>query len=284
MRLLVFGHSGQVATELARRMPTDITATFLGRARADLFDPAACAAAIAAHKVDVVINVAAWTSVDRAESEEAAATVVNGDAPAAMARECAKSNVAFLHLSTDYVFDGQGTTAFAPDHPTAPQNGYGRSKLLGEVGVRESGARHLILRTSWVVSAHGGNFVKTMLRLGRERETLRVVADQIGGPTPATSIADALVAAARTMVSGAPGGTHHFAGAPNLSWADFAHAIMDRAGLPCIVQEVLSRDYPTPAKRPLNSRLNCCDFTADFGISQPDWRAALNAIITEIVS
>ena len=282
MRLLVFGRTGQVATELARRMPADVTATFLGRDHADLSDPAACAAAIAAHPADAVINAAAWTAVDKAEAEEAAATVVNGASPAAMARECAARGLPFLHVSTDYVFDGQGSAPFAPDHPAAPQNAYGRSKLAGEMGIRDSGARHLILRTSWVVSAHGANFVKTMLRLGRERDSLRVVADQIGGPTPAAAIADALVTAARAMAGGAAGGTHHFAGAPETSWADFARAITARAGLSCRIEDIPSADYPTPAQRPLNSRLDCQAFTSAFGVSRPDWRAGLDAIVKEL--
>lgn len=282
MKVLVFGRTGQVATELARRMPADIGATFLGRDRADLSDPAACAAAIAAHPADAVINAAAWTAVDKAEGEEAAATVVNGHAPAAMARECAARGLPFLHISTDYVFDGQGSAPFTPDHPTAPQNAYGRSKLAGEIAIRDSGARHLILRTSWVVSAHGANFVKTMLRLGRERDSLRVVADQIGGPTPAANIADALVAAARVMAGGAAGGTHHFAGAPDTSWADFARAIMARAGLPCRIEDIPSTDYPTPAKRPANSRMDCSAFTGAFGVARPDWRVGLDAIVKEL--
>ncbi|OYU17797.1 MAG: dTDP-4-dehydrorhamnose reductase, partial [Rhodobacteraceae bacterium PARR1] len=214
MKVLVFGQSGQVARELSRRLPADMTATFLGRDRADLSDPAACATAVAAHDMDVVINAAAWTAVDKAEAEEAAATVVNGDAPGAMAQFCAAKGVPFLHISTDYVFDGQGTRPFTPADPVAPQNAYGRSKLAGEIAVRESGARHVILRTSWVVSAHGANFVKTMRRLGAERESLNVVADQIGGPPPAAAIADALLVIARAMGQGAHGGTYHFSGAP----------------------------------------------------------------------
>ncbi|MFN6005942.1 MAG: SDR family oxidoreductase [Paracoccaceae bacterium] len=150
MRLLIFGQLGKVATELARRIPNGISATFLGRAEADLSNPAACAAAIAAHPADAVINAAAWTAVDKAESEEPAATVVNGEAPAAMARDCALNRTPFLYSSTDYVFDGRGTTAFSIDHATAPQNAHGRSKLRSEIGVRDSGAPHLILRTSWV--------------------------------------------------------------------------------------------------------------------------------------
>lgn len=280
IRVLVFGQTGQVARELARRCPAGITARFLGRAEADLMDPAACARAIA--DCDVVINAAAWTAVDKAETEEAAATVVNGAAPIAMAHRCAAMRVPFLHISTDYVFDGAGNAPFATDHPTAPLGAYGRSKLAGEQGVLASGGQALILRTSWVVSAHGANFVKTMLRLGRERDSLNVVADQIGGPTPAAAIADALYTAATAMTQGAPGGIHHFAGAPDTSWAGFARLIMARAGLACQIHDIPSSAYPTPAKRPLNSRLDCTGFTAAFGIPRPDWHAGLDEILQEL--
>ncbi len=281
MKLLVFGRTGQVAREL-QRLASD--ATCLGRDQADLMDPAACAAAIAASDADAVINAAAWTAVDKAEAEEAAATVVNGEAPAAMARAAAARGIPFLHISTDYVFDGAGDQPFAPDHPTAPLGAYGRSKLAGEQGVRAAGGKHLILRTSWVVSAHGANFVKTMLRLGAERENLNVVADQIGGPTPAAAIADALLTAARAMSDGAAGGTHHFSGAPDTSWADFARRIMAEAGLSCRITDIPSSEYPTPARRPLNSRLDCRAFTRAFGIPRPDWREGLKAIVKELRS
>jgi dTDP-4-dehydrorhamnose reductase len=280
MRILVFGRTGQVATELARRMPDGVTARFLGREAADLLDPAACAAQIA--DCDAVINAAAWTAVDRAEAEEAAATVVNGDAPTVMARACAAQRLPFLHVSTDYVFDGAGDQPFRPDHPTAPLGAYGRSKLAGEQGVRAAGGVHLILRTSWVVSAHGANFVKTMLRLGRERPSLTVVSDQIGGPTPAAAIADALYIAARALRDGTPGGTHHFAGSPDTSWADFARTIMDRAGLPCQITNIPTSAYPTPAKRPPNSRLDCSALEQTYGIRRPDWRAGLDDILREL--
>jgi dTDP-4-dehydrorhamnose reductase len=280
MKVLVFGRSGQVATELARRMPAGVSSRFLGRDEADLSDPAACAAQV--RDCDVVINAAAWTAVDKAEAEEPAATVVNGEAPAAMARECARQGIPFLHVSTDYVFDGEGTAAFRTDHPTGPLGAYGRSKLAGEQGVRAAGGSHLILRTSWVVSAHGANFVKTMLRLGRERESLNVVADQVGGPTPAAAIADALIVAARAMVAGAKGGTHHFSGAPDVSWADFAREIMAQAGLACKVNDIPTSAYPTPARRPANSRMDCSAFEAAFGVARPDWRLGLKEILQEL--
>jgi dTDP-4-dehydrorhamnose reductase len=282
VKLLVFGQTGQVAIELARRLPAGVEATFLGRDLADLSDPAACAAAIAAYPADAVINAAAWTAVDKAEAEEAAATVVNGESPGAMARACAAKGVPFLHISTDYVFDGKGTLPFFADHATAPVNAYGRSKLAGEVAIRASGARHLILRTSWVVSAHGQNFVKTMLRLGAERPSLNVVADQIGAPTPAAAIADALFVATSALGDGSDGGTHHFAGNPDTSWSDFARAIMAGAGLSCVIHDIPSSAYPTPAARPMNSRLDCSSLTQSFGIPRPDWRHGLADILKEL--
>ena len=284
MKVLVFGQSGQVAQELARRVPNGVTARFLSRAEADLANPAACAAAVAAFDGDAVINAAAWTAVDRAEAEEAAANVVNGDAPAAMAVACAAKGLPFLHVSTDYVFDGSGAQPFGVDHATGPLGAYGRTKLAGELGVRAAGGNHLILRTSWVVSAHGNNFVKTMVRLGRERAGLNVVADQVGGPTPAAAIADALYVAARAMVAGQPGGTHHFSGAPDVSWADFARAIMARAGLACQITDIPTQAYPTPAKRPANSRMDCSALEAAFGIARPDWRAGLDEILKEVLA
>ena len=282
MKLLVFGQTGQVARELIRRAPEGATVESLGRDRADLSDPSTCADAIMMSDADAVINAAAWTAVDKAETDEAEATIVNGAAPAAMARACARHGIPFLHISTDYVFDGTGDAPFATDHPTAPLGAYGRSKLAGEHGVKSAGGAHLILRTSWVVSAHGANFVKTMRRLGADRETLNVVADQIGGPTPAADIADALFTAARAMVGGQTGGTHHFSGAPDTSWADFARAIMAGAGLSCQINDIPSSAYPTPAKRPMNSRLDCGAFLRDFGMARPDWQAGLAKILKEL--
>jgi dTDP-4-dehydrorhamnose reductase len=282
MKLLVFGQTGQVARELIRRLPAGVTLEALGRDRADLSDPAICADAIIMSDADAVINAAAWTAVDRAETDEADATIINGAAPAAMARACARHGIPFLHISTDYVFDGAGDAPFATDHPTAPLGAYGRSKLAGELGVRSAGGAHLILRTSWVVSAHGANFVKTMRRLGADRDSLNVVVDQIGGPTPAADIADALFTAARALIDGASGGTHHFSGVPDTSWADFARAIMAGAGLKCQITDIPSSAYPTPAKRPHNSRLDCSAFMRDFGIARPDWRAGLADILSEL--
>jgi dTDP-4-dehydrorhamnose reductase len=246
-------------------------------------DPAACAAAIRAHKPRAVINAAAWTAVDRAEAEEAATTTVNADAPGAMARACAELGIPFVHISTDYVFDGAGTAPWHPDDAPAPLSAYGRTKLAGERAVRAAGGPHAILRTSWVFSAHGANFVKTMLRLGAERPTLRVVADQWGAPTPAAAIAAAcLIIADRLIADPQLSGTHHFAGHPDTTWAGFARAIMETAGLPAQVQDIATADYPTPARRPANSRLDCSALSRDFGIPRPDWRAGLARVLADL--
>ena len=178
--ILVFGKTGQVATELQRL--SGVVA--LGRDDVDLSDPAVCAAAIHEHAPKAVINAAAYTAVDKAEDGEHLATVINGDAPTAMAKACAELGIPLVHISTDYVFNGRGNTPYSPEDAVGPQNAYGRSKLVGETGIRESGAVYSILRTSWVVSAHGANFVKTMLCLSETRDMLNVVSDQIGGPTP----------------------------------------------------------------------------------------------------
>lgn len=283
MRLLIFGRTGQVARELARALPRGWEADFLGRERADLADPDACAARVAATAAEAVINAAAYTAVDRAEEEEALATRINGAAPAAMARAAAARGLPFIQLSTDYVFDGSGSHPRTPEAPTAPLGAYGRSKLAGEAGVRAAQGPHAILRTSWVFSAHGTNFVRTMLRLGAERDELRVVDDQVGGPTPAADIARACLTVARALRDDpALTGTYHLAGAPPVSWADFARAIMAGAGLDCRITGIPTRDYPTPARRPLNSRLDGSTLRAAFGIGPPDWRAGLAAVLDEL--
>jgi len=278
-KILVLGKTGQLARELAV-LPG---VTCLGRDQADLSDPAACAAAIAAHTPDAVINAAAYTAVDRAEEEEADATVINADAPAAMAAACARLGIPFVSVSTDYVFDGSGTAPWKPGDATGPLGAYGRSKLVGEQAIAKAGGTWAVLRTSWVVSAHGNNFVKTMRRLGAERDALSVVADQIGGPTPARDIAAACLHMARTLISEPDkGGLYHFSGAPDVSWADFAREIFAQSQLECAVTDIPTSAYPTPAARPGNSRMECSDLETVFGIKRPDWRVGLAQILKDI--
>ncbi|WP_343116137.1 dTDP-4-dehydrorhamnose reductase [Ostreiculturibacter nitratireducens] len=277
--ILIFGRTGQVAKELARLEPE---ALFLGRDKADLTDPAACADAILSARPEAVINAAAWTAVDKAEAEEETARRVNAEAPGTMARACAELGIPLVHISTDYVFDGSGTTPWLPDDTTAPLGAYGRTKLAGEEAVRAAGEAHVILRTSWVFSAHGTNFVKTMLRLGAERDRLTIVADQVGGPTPAADIAGACLAIAEALKADpSKSGTYHFAGTPDVSWADFARAIFARAGLRTSVEDIPTSAYPTPARRPANSRLDCSGLEA-FGLTRPDWRTGLDAVLAEL--
>ncbi|WP_108258920.1 dTDP-4-dehydrorhamnose reductase [Mangrovicoccus ximenensis] len=282
MKILVFGRTGQLATEVQRRAgPHELD--IRGSQDADFTDPEACAAIIAATDADAVINTSAYTAVDKAESDGDTARLVNAATPARLAEAAAAKGIPFVHVSTDYVFDGSGDRPFAPDHPTAPLGAYGRTKLEGEEAIRAAGGTHAILRTSWVVSAHGNNFVKTMLRLGRERDRLTIVADQIGGPTPAAALADACLAAAEQLAADpSKSGTYHVSGGPDVSWADFAREIFAQAGISCEVADIPSSDYPTPAKRPLNSRMDNSATEAAFGFPRPDWKAGLADILADL--
>lgn len=279
MLVLVFGKSGQVATELA----CFDGVTCLDRSQADLTDAEACARQIADTDADVIINAAAYTAVDKAEEEEALATQINGTTVAAMAKAAAARGLPFLHISTDYVFDGAGTAPWTPRDATGPIGAYGRSKLVGEKGVTAAGGAYGVLRTSWVYSTHGNNFVKTMLRLGAERDALSIVNDQIGGPTAAHDIAAALMTMAKQFHAGqGESGIYHFSGAPDCSWQDFAQEIFDQADLKVAVAGIATKDYPTPARRPLNSRMDCSNLELIFGIKRADWRTSLKDVLREL--
>lgn len=285
MKIAVFGKTGQVAQALAQKNEPGIHITCFGRKTADFCDPHSVAGVIGGLSDDtqIVINAAAYTAVDKAETEPDLARLVNATSVGALARACAARDLPLIHISTDYVFDGTGQDPFPPDHPTGPLGVYGATKLAGEDAVRASGVRHVILRTSWVFSATGANFVKTMLRLGAERDALSVVADQTGGPTPAKAIADACIRiAAKFSVRKGTTGTYHYSGTPDVSWADFAREIFHQAGLPVTVSDISSADYPTPARRPLNSRLDCESLTRDYAIQRPDWKAGLAEVLKEL--
>jgi len=286
MKVLVFGTTGQVAIELGRaaaRKGVEIQA--LDRLQANLTDPMACARRVAATDADVVINAAAYTAVDAAEGDPGTARLVNADAPGAMARAAAARGLPFLQVSTDYVFDGSGNRPWREDDRLAPLGVYGATKLEGERQVAAAGGPFAVLRTAWVFSAHGRNFVKTMLRLGAERAEIAVVDDQRGGPTPAAGIASALLTMAWAFREGrATPGIFHFTGAPACSWADFAEAIFATASLPHrpVVRRISTDDYPTPARRPANSVLDCGKIAELHGIAQPDWRIGLTEVIREL--
>jgi dTDP-4-dehydrorhamnose reductase len=279
MKIVVFGKSGQVATELQRQ--GDVVA--LGRGDVDFARPAEVAEAAEGLAADVFINAAAYTAVDKAETEEAEATSINGTSVSILAKVAARRGIPLLHVSTDYVFAGGGTAPLQPDDATGPLGAYGRSKRIGEQGVVAAGGAFAILRTSWIFSAHGANFVKTMLRLGAQRDALTVVADQIGGPTPAADIAASLLWMADRFAAGtAKSGIYHYSGAPDASWADFAREIFTQAGLECAVTDIPTSAYPTPAQRPANSRMDCSTLERDFGLLRPDWRAGLAQVLTEL--
>ena len=279
MTVLVFGKTGQVASEL-QLLPSVVA---LDRAEADLSDPAACAELIYAQQPNAVINAAAYTAVDRAESEENLATCINGKAPEAMAIACAELGIPFVHISTDYVFRGDGLAPWTPSCLTVPQNAYGRSKLRGEGAVQSIGGRYAILRTSWIFSAHGTNFVKTMLRLSETHSTISVVSDQIGGPTPARAIAiTCYEMAERLMKDPSVVGTYHLSGFPYVSWAEFAEEVFTQAELRTTVTHIPSSDYPTPAMRPMNSRLDCQQTEQVFNLRCPDWRLSLTETLRDL--
>ncbi len=286
MRALVFGANGQVGTELMRAaVARGFDARPVLRAEADLTDPEAVARLVADSDADIVLNAAAYTAVDKAEEERDLAFAVNATAPGAMAAAAAAKNIPFLHISTDYVFDGSGDRPWRESDPVAPLGAYGASKLAGEAAVTRAGGAAVILRTAWVFSAHGGNFVKTMLRVGQGRDEMRVVADQVGGPTPARDIAAALwtIAAAFRDGQGRPG-IFHFAGAPATSWAAFAEAIFAGSGWETVpaVTPIGTADWPTPTARPANSVLDCSAIAAAYGIAQPDWARGLADVISEL--
>ncbi len=288
MRVAITGANGQVGHELVRRAGPDVQALAFNRLALDVGDAAGVASALGPANVDCVVNAAAYTAVDKAESEPDLAFRVNAVGPANLAEFCAGRGIPLIHISTDYVFDGSGEDPWREDDPVAPLGVYGRTKLEGEQAIASVLADHVILRTSWVFGAHGNNFVKTMMRLGAERPRLRVVADQRGGPTPAAAIADAIWSVVAGIAGGNGGrGVYHFCGAPATTWHGLAEATLAavaRLGGPVAVpvDPIATADYPTPARRPANSVLDCARIRADFGIAQPDWRNGLMDVVREI--
>ena len=274
-----------VATELRQLAGDGLAITALDRDDADLADPEASVARIAQSATDVVINAAAWTAVDKAEEAETLAMRINAEAPGAMAAASAARGTPFLHISTDYVFDGRSDRPWREDDPVAPLGAYGRSKLAGERSVMAAGGSTVILRTAWVHAAHGQNFLRTMLRVGAERARLAVVDDQWGGPTSATDIAMALVTIARAwqLGRGVPG-IFHLCGQPATTWCGFAREIFARADWMRTpeIEPIQTKDWPTPAERPMNSILDCAKIRTAYDIEQPDWRTSLEDILTKI--
>ena len=281
MRVLVFGKTGQVATELQRQC----NPVAVGREVMDFESPERFDAVIDEFGADVIINASAYTDVDGAEDHQGFVTMINGVAPSILAEKAAVRNIPLLHISTDYVFDGSGHRPWSPFDDPKPLNAYGRSKLTGEIGVAGAGGKFAILRTSWVFSSTGRNFVKTMLRLNASRDEVRVVSDQVGGPTAASDVAGALLKMASAFNEGrGESGIYHFAGAPDTSWADFARTVVAIAGGNLRIIDIPSSEFPTRATRPSNSRMDCSTLKDVFGIERPNWQVSLRQVIAELTA
>jgi dTDP-4-dehydrorhamnose reductase len=288
MKLLVLGAGGQVGHELCRlAWPADYRLAAFDRAEIDIARRESVTAAVDRERPDIVINAAAYTAVDRAESESEAAWAANCAGPGYLATACRSAGIPLIHISTDYVFDGSKKGPYREDDPVNPLGVYGHSKEAGDRAVREALAEHVILRTAWVYSAHGHNFVKTMLRVAAERPVLRVVADQVGSPTGAADIAAAIAVIVQRLAAGDRGwGTYNFAGRGAVTWHGFAEAIFEAAapwrGAPPKIEAITTAEYPTPARRPANSVLDCSRIGDVFGIVPRPWRDALAEVIGEL--
>jgi dTDP-4-dehydrorhamnose reductase len=292
-RILLTGVNGQVGHELQRALAPLGDVTGLSRLELDLADPEAIHATLDRYRPSIIVNPAAYTAVDKAESEPEQAFAVNARAPGALAKWALDHDALLVHYSTDYVFDGNKPAPYVEDDATQPQSVYGRSKWEGEQAIRASGAKHLILRTSWVFGSHGNNFLKTILRLAKERSSLSVVADQVGAPTSAVLIADVT---ARLLDNYAdapatfPCGTYHLSADGAASWHDYACYLVqlaEQAGLPLAlksadIQPIPTSGYPLPARRPANSRLDCGKLKRTFGLTLPDWQQGVEQVFAQL--
>jgi dTDP-4-dehydrorhamnose reductase len=295
MRLLLTGKNGQLGFELQRSLAPLGRITAVDSADCDLSKPDDIRRLIRTASPDIIINPAAYTAVDQAESQPDIALAVNAQAPAVLGHEAAKLGIPVVHFSTDYVFDGTKTTPYREDDPTAPLGAYGRSKRDGETALQSATPRHLILRTSWVFGAHGQNFAKTMLRLAQERTELRVVADQIGAPTSAPLLADLTAHLVRQMQTKGtkdfPFGLYHVSATGATNWCEYARHVLNAAIIkgyrlnvgPGQVIPIASEEYPTLARRPKNSQLDTSKFTSTFGLTLPEWQLGLNHILQQIL-
>ncbi|MBX3606809.1 MAG: dTDP-4-dehydrorhamnose reductase [Piscinibacter sp.] len=292
MKVLLLGRNGQVGWELQRSLAVLGDVVAWGRDQADLASPAALAEAVRKAAPDVIVNAAAYTAVDRAESEPELARTINAEAPAALAREAARRGAWLLHYSTDYVFDGSGHLPWTEEAPTGPLGVYGRTKLEGEAAIRASGCQLLILRTSWVYGTRGGNFARTMLRLAQERDRLKVVNDQFGVPTGADLLADLSAHLLRSVQSRPElGGTYHAAPAGETNWHAYARHVIGfarSAGVPIkvaddAIEAVPTEGFPTAATRPRNSRLDTRKLRDTFGLALPGWQAGVDRMLAEVL-
>ncbi len=284
MKILVFGRLGQVGKEIGicSSEYEDIEIIHADREAANLENPEQCAEAVYLFKPDLIINAAAYTNVEKAEDEEELANVINGLSPAAMAEAAESINCPFIHISTDYVFDGLGICPKAEEMPANPLNAYGRSKLLGEVGILKSNCVYLILRTSWVFSSHGNNFVKSILNASKKNNILEVVDDQIGGPTSAKALAKAILSISYKLIHDSSlEGIYHFSGYPDVSWSSFAESILkDKNEIQ--VKKIKTKNHNSRVERPLDSSLDCSKIEKNFSISRPFWEEDLKIVLQEL--
>ena len=287
MKVLITGKNGQVGSCLVSQLSnmTEINFLALSREELDITNAEQVSKIVNEYKPSVIINAAAYTAVDKAESEVELANAINNLGPKNLAKAAAQVNAAIIHISTDYVFAGNKEGLYTETDEVNPQGVYGQTKLAGEESVAQECDAHIILRTAWVFSEFGNNFVKTMLRLAQTRDTLGVVGDQFGGPTYAGDIAKAIISIAQQLQQGSTKfGVYNYSGYPHVSWQEFASEIFEKAFAknliqsPITVNSILTADYPTPAKRPANSKLDCSKITTDFSIQPSDWKAALNTI------
>jgi dTDP-4-dehydrorhamnose reductase len=297
MKILLLGKNGQVGWELQRSLATlgDVVGCDFdspGDLKADFSQPDSLQALVRRVRPGLIVNSAAHTAVDKAESEPDLARALNATAPGVVAREAAALGVPLIHYSTDYVFDGSGSAPRDEDAPTAPLSVYGRTKLEGEELIRASGCRHVILRTSWVYAARGGNFARTMLRLAAERDALKVIADQYGAPTGAELLADVSAHAARRLLAEpALAGTYHCVAGGETNWHEYARFVIEWARAQGqnikvaaeAIQPIPTSAYPTPAQRPLNSRLNTHKLQRTLGVALPHWQAGVERMLTEVL-
>ncbi len=287
MKILITGAGGQLGRELKRSLASLGEVIACDRKQLDLGNPDALRQTVRQIAPNLIVNAAAWTAVDKAETEPDAANAINGIAPGILAEEARRLGAQLIHYSTDYVFDGNKPAPWTEDDLPLPLSIYGRTKLAGEQAIQSIDCRYLILRTSWVFGLHGANFMKTMLRVGKERPELRVVADQIGAPTWTRHLADATALVASRKEG--PSGLYHLANAGETSWHGYAEAIFAEAvrlallAAAPVVHPITTADYPLPATRPANSRLDCRRFTRDFGLTLPDWRVGLSDCLADTI-
>jgi dTDP-4-dehydrorhamnose reductase len=293
MKVLVTGRRGQLARSLLERGQgwPDLELVAIGTPELDLSVPGSAAAAVRSIRPDVVVNAAAYTAVDKAEDEPELALAVNATGAGELARAAHELGAPIIHISTDYVFDGSGTSRYREEDEVGPIGAYGRTKLAGEERVRQSNPAHIILRTSWVYSPFGANFVKTMLRVAQGRDELTVVGDQVGNPTSALDLADAIGVVLDRLGSGTPAdmvGTYHVGGSGEASWAEFAREIFavsaELGGPSAKVRAISTADWPTRASRPANSRLDSSKFADKFALTMPEWRQSVRPVVCRLLS